>query len=118
MINRHSKLHIYLSDEDMPDGISVLHSYSEVIYKVRHYNTTIHTTQVMFCNTEMIFGFGYTIVVHTSPTEYFSISRKGINCIVQYSDPEKSYRKELRYASNLLKLLIAGNFCDMDKYKY
>lgn len=117
MPERDGKLHIYLTEHHIPTGTLVQHGYTNVYFAMHRLNyPEIHTTNLAVFNSDTIFVDGYTIIVHTSHHEYFTLIRKGNRIVVTYSDPEKVYRKELRYAHNLLKLLLSGTFCDMNKY--
>lgn len=82
------RIHIHFSKLTYPDNTEdkVLHTIEEVNKAICNEQEDIHTTQVIYCNYDTIFEFGYSIVVHNSNINYFTISQDGKKCKVTYSD--------------------------------
>lgn len=99
------KIHLHFSNLTYPDAKDaiVLHSLKEVNKAICCEQEEIHTTQLICCNHDIVFDWGYDIVVHNSNINYFTISQDGQKCKITYDNLGKPRYSE--YSSRELSLI-------------
>ena len=100
-MTQHKRLHIWL---DTPDSYYKFHlTYWETLEAVKTKNI-VYTIQTHFCNSKMIYDYGFTLYIHfDSVSDPVIIDKTG----------STSTTRKLTPQHNLEKLLFAGEFGDI-----